>query len=234
MQTTATILVAEEDPAARAFLEQNLAADGYRVLVAEHRAKAIALLVHAPDLIVVDVNGQTLSLVDAIRSGDALAGRADPDTPMIVLSRNPDRLQRIRVLERGADDIVSKPYSYAELRARVAALLRRSTARSHASVLGAGPLEIDTRSREVRVGERPLTLTGREYELLRTLASEPARVFTREELMRAVWGAQTFGHSRTLDTHASRLRCKLATVDAGHLLVNVWGIGYKLDPGARR
>jgi DNA-binding response OmpR family regulator len=88
------------------------------VLSAPDRAKALALLSTAhPDLILVDVNGQTLALLDAIRAGDGLAGRVDPDTPLIVLSRDADRLQRIRVLERGGDDVVRKPFAYPELRA---------------------------------------------------------------------------------------------------------------------
>ena len=101
--TTSTILVAEEHDGTRAFLASNLAADGYRVLLAPDRAKALALLSTShPDLILVDINGRTLELLDAIRSGEGLAGRADPDTPLIVLSRDADRLQRIRVLDAAA------------------------------------------------------------------------------------------------------------------------------------
>ena len=133
--TTPTILLAEEHDATRAFLADNLTADGYRVLVAPDRAKALALLSTAhPDLIVVDINGQTLELLDAIRSGEGIAGRADPDTPMIVLSRDADRLQRIRMLERGGDDVVRKPFAYPELRARIAAVL---------TALGAAPPNAD-------------------------------------------------------------------------------------------
>jgi len=98
-----TILLADEDDAARAFLATNLTADGYLVTAAEDRSKAIApLSVDQPDLIIADVNGQTLDLLDAVRSGDGLAGHVDPDTPMIVLSQRPDDIHRIRVLERGA------------------------------------------------------------------------------------------------------------------------------------
>ena len=146
--TTGTILVAEEHDATRAFLADNLTADGYRVLIAPDRPAALALLSTAhPDLILVDVNGQTLALLDAIRCGDGLAGRVDPDTPLIVLSRDADRLQRIRVLERGGDDVVRKPFAYPELRARIAALLRRSQIGRGARVLRAGPIVIDVRSR---------------------------------------------------------------------------------------
>ena len=128
--STHTILVAEEHDATRAFLADNLVADGYQVLIANDRAKAVALLsVHDPDLILVDVNGQTLQLVDAVRSGEGVAGRVDSNTPVIVLTARSDELQRIRVLEHGGDDIVQNPFSYPELRARIAAVLRRSEMR---------------------------------------------------------------------------------------------------------
>lgn len=230
--TASTILLAEEQDATRSFLASNLAADGYRVLVAPDRAKALALLATShPDLVVVDINGQTLALLDAIRSGDGIAGQVDPDIPLIVLSRDADRLQRIRVLERGGDDVVRKPFAYPELRARIAAVLRRSEIRRGARVLRAGPVAIDVRSREVRVSGRPVELSDKEYRLLVTLAGEPTRVFTREELMRGVWGLQTFGRTRTLDSHASRLRRKLRGDGDEKLVVNVWGVGLRLIDG---
>jgi CheY-like chemotaxis protein len=109
-----TILVAEEHDAMRAFLAVQLVADGYQVLVANDRAKALALLsVHNPDLILVDVNGQTLALLDAVRSGEGVAGRVDPATPLIVLSRDADRLQRIRVIETLDGDIDGRPQAEA-------------------------------------------------------------------------------------------------------------------------
>ena len=138
--TASTILLAEEHEATRSFLAANLAADGYRVLVAPDRAKALALLSTAhPDLVVVDVNGQTLELLDAVRSGDGIAGQVDPDVPLIVLSRDADRLQRIRVLERGGDDVVRKPFAYPELRARIAAVLRRSEIAAGSAGAARGP-----------------------------------------------------------------------------------------------
>lgn len=231
--TEATILLAEEDDHTRRFLERNLSADGYRVLSATDRAKALALLSTAyPDLIVVDINGQTLELLDAVRGGEGVAGRADPETPVIAMSRDADRLQRIRMLERGGDDVVKKPFAYPELRARIAAVLRRSqTARRDARIVRAGAVIIDLRSRAVRVGERPVELSGTEYRLLLALAGEPHRVFTREELLRSVWGYQTFGRTRTLDSHAGRLRRKLCA-GGEKLVVNVWGVGYRLCDAA--
>jgi len=234
--TAATILVAEEEEMTRSFLYENLSADGYRVLVAADQAKALALLSTAqPDLMLVDVNGDTLSLIDALRSGERLASRADPDTPVIALGRDADRLQRIRLLDRGSDDVVKKPFAYPELRARIAAVLRRSEARNASRTLRAGPLTIDTAGRDVRIGERRLKLSAKEYELLVALASDPHRVFTREELLRGVWGFRCMGRTRTLDSHASRLRRKLCDGRAEKLVVNVWGVGYRLcDPPAGR
>jgi DNA-binding response OmpR family regulator len=222
--TTSTILLAEEHDATRAFLADNLTADGYRVLLAPDRAKAIALLsTDDPDLILVDVNGATLQFVDAVRSGEGLTGRVDPDTPLIVLSRDADRLQRIRVLERGGDDVVRKPFAYPELRARIAAVLRRSELRRQARVLRAGPIVIDVRSREVRVFDRPVELSAKEYDLLVTLAGEPTRVFTRAELLRGIWGLQTFGHTRTLDSHV-----------ISSTVLGVGCVGCGFCPGRRR
>jgi DNA-binding response OmpR family regulator len=233
--STHTILVAEEHDATRAFLADNLIADGYQVLIAADRAKALAVLsTGEPDLILVDINGQTLALLDAVRSGEGLAARVDPDTPLIVLSRDADRLQRIRVLDRGGDDVVRKPFAYPELRARIAALLRRSELRRGARILRAGPIVINVDSREVRVFDRPVALSDTEFRLLVTLAGEPSRVFTRAELLRTVWGMETLGSTRTLDSHASRLRRKLCGDGHERLVVNVWGVGLRLIDGDLR
>src|SRR5436190_13245755 len=160
--TAATILVAEEEEMTRSFLYENLSADGYRVLVAPDRAKALVLLSTAqPDLLLVDVNGDTLLLIDAVRSGEGLNGQADPDTPVIALGRDADRLQRIRLLDRGSDDVVKKPFAYPELRARIAAVLRRSRLPRSGRVRRAGPLQIDTAGRDVRIGERRLKLSAK-------------------------------------------------------------------------
>jgi DNA-binding response OmpR family regulator len=166
-----TVLVVDEDDIVRSFLADNLEADRYRVRTADSREKALAILsVQQPDVIVVDVNGKTLDLIDAIRSGDGLAGRVDPDTPLIVLTTRVDELHRIRVLDRGGDDVLAKPYSYPELRARITALLRRARARRAPRMLRVGQLTIDLAARIVEIEENRLELPAKEYELLRTLA----------------------------------------------------------------
>lgn len=223
------LLLAEEDATTRAFLEDNLTADGYAVDVAGDRNETLSRLrVIVPDLIVVDVNGNTLGLIDALRSGDDSLLAASADTPVIVLTSQPAALHRVRLLERGGDDVILKPFSYPELRARIAAVLRRTTPRQPQPVLSAGGVRIDLRTRTATVADRAVELSAIEYQLLCTLAAEPTRVFTREELMRSIWGYSS-ARGRTLDSHASRLRRKLAT-DTDKLVINVWGVGYRLLP----
>jgi DNA-binding response OmpR family regulator len=134
---THTILVAEEHPATPNFLTDNLAADGYRTLAAEDRAKTLALLdVEHPHLVVIDINSDTLDLLDAIRSATGLPSRVNPDTPLIALTSRSDAIHRIRLLERGGDDMVAKPFTYPELRAGIAALVELS-AKEYELLLGA-------------------------------------------------------------------------------------------------
>jgi DNA-binding response OmpR family regulator len=122
---------------------------------------------------------------------------------------------------------VGKPFHYPELAARIGAVLRRSRGRRDQGVLQVGELRIDPVAREVTLDGRDIELSAKEFALLRKLAEEPTRVFTKEELLRDVWGFKLMGSTRTLDSHASRLRRKLT--DSGRRwIVNVWGIGYRL------
>jgi len=231
------ILIVEEDLSIRAFLAQQLEADGYEILLAENRRHALHLLAsHRPQLVLADINGQTLGLLDAVRGGRGLAGEIDPDTPLIVLTANADELARVRVFDRGGDDVVAKPFSYPELRGRIRALLRRAHQRPPARVSQVGALTVDHLTREVRVGERLIELAAKEYELLQALIAEPTRVHTRQELLREVWGLNGQARTRTLDSHAFRLRQKLAAAEPGRaLVINVWGVGYRLcDSEVRR
>src|SRR3954468_13447956 len=140
------ILLAEEDAAIAGFLADNLVADGYTVLVADDKPAALELLAsRRPDLVLCDVNGDTLDLVDAIRRSDGLASQIAPETPLIVLSAHADELARVRYFERGSDDVIAKPFSYPELRARIGALLRRACERPN-NRLRVGPIAIDPAS----------------------------------------------------------------------------------------
>jgi DNA-binding response OmpR family regulator len=175
--------------------------------------------------VLADINGHTLGLLDAVRSGDGLAGAIDPDTPMIVLTARADELDRVRVFDRAGDDVISKPFSYPELRGRIRVLLRRACMPSPVTVSRVGSVTVNHRTRVVRVGERQIALAPKEFELLQTLIADPTRVFTREELLRSVWGYRT--PSRTVDSHACRLRQKLSS-DSDQLVINFWGVGYCL------
>ena len=230
------ILIVEENETTRAFLAEQLAADGYEVLLGDSRRRALALLgTHRPQLVLADLNGQTLGLLDAVRSGAAPVGEFDPQTPMIVLTASADELARVRVFDRGGDDVVDKPFSYPELRGRIRALLRRASEPRPRTLSRVGALSVDHRTREVRVGEQPVALAAKEYELLRALIADPARVFTRTELLLEVWGLTGQARTRTLDSHVFRLRKKLAAAGPDRrLVITVWGVGYRLCDGEVR
>jgi len=233
-EDASTILVVEDDASTRTFLADNLTADGYELIVADCARDGLRLLESKfPDLALIDLglpDGSGYDLVRRVREADGLASRVDPNTPLVVLTGRAAELDRVRGFERGCDDYVCKPFSYPELRGRVAALLRRANQRRSLGRLRVGELELDPSSREVRIGGERIDLSQKEFALLRTLASEPTRVFTKEELLRNVWGFRSMGTTRTLDSHACRLRHKLNGRGA-HFVVNVWGVGYRLVDG---
>jgi DNA-binding response OmpR family regulator len=230
----ATILVVEDHRTTRMFLADNLSADGFDVLEAESVIDARHLLASAfPDLAIIDLglpDGDGLELLEHVRDADRIAGRLDPDLPLLVLSGRASELDRLRGFSRGCDDYIVKPFSYYELSARVRALLRRTRRRPGTGRLRIGSLELDPISRQVWVRGEPVALSKKEYALLRALAGDPTRVFTREELLRGVWGFRAMGTTRTLDSHAFRLRQKLNR-SGDRFVVNVWGVGYRLVDG---
>ncbi len=205
------LLLAEPEPTMRGFLARQLSSDGFDVL--------------------------------AFSSSDDLPRAADPDVlvlgdpdaldhcfvgscPVIVLGDG-DAASRLRALAY-CDDYLVRPFLYEELVARIRALLRRRPAR--ADVIDLGELVVDRPARRVTACGNEVTLSGKEYALLLELASDPERVFTREQLLRDVWGYRYYVATRTLESHASRVRCKLAAAGLQDWIVNVWGVGYKLRP----
>jgi DNA-binding response OmpR family regulator len=230
----ATILLVEDDPVLRTFLADNLTADGYELLVADTVRDALRELEYKrPDLAIVDLglpDASGLELIARVRAADGLGSRLDPSVPLVVLSGRATELDRVRGFERGADDFVAKPFSYGELRLRLAAILRRTRERRGRGMLRVGDLELDPAAREVRLRGRRIDLSQKEFALLRALAAEPTRVLTKEELLRDVWGFRSLGTTRTLDSHACRLRHKLAG-QGDRFVVNVWGVGYRLVDG---
>jgi DNA-binding response OmpR family regulator len=204
---SAAVLLAESEPETRGFLERELPRDGFR----------IARLGSPFDLVV---------------AGDLeIAKRWVERAPVIVLG--PERSSVVEALRRGCDDVLIRPFEYQELVERIRAVLRRTRPRIP-EVIEAPPVRIDVRTRDARIGEHPLRLSQKEYDLLLTLARDPDRVFTKAELLRDIWGYRVPGRTRTLDSHASRLRRKLRDTGLGDGLVeNVWGVGYRLTEAMR-
>ena len=225
------VLVIEDDEATATFLADNLTADGYGVWVVDTVAEAVrAIERRGPDVALLDLalgESSGLAVLDFVRGGDGLDGRVDRGLPVIVLSGLGSEVERLRGFRRGADDYVVKPFSYPELVARMQAVLRRSAGRPARGLLRLGDLVIDAVGRRVEVAGVQVALSGREFDLLQALARDPSRVFSKRELLRDVWGFAAPGSSRTVDTHACRLRQKLSG-GARPYVLTVRGIGYRL------
>jgi DNA-binding response OmpR family regulator len=208
------VLIAEPQPDVRGFLERHLAQDGFDVVGTEDRDAALDLALRAhPDLVLL---------------GDPSAVESFRGVPVIVIgAEDSDAVDRVRAFARGCDDFVARPFVYDELVARMNAVLRRARPAQRDRVQ-AGPILVERSTRRVTVGGVRVDLAAKEYELLFKLAGEPHRVFTKEELLREVWGFRSLGRTRTLDSHASRLRRKLQAVDPGPFVINVWRVGYRL------
>lgn len=213
---SSAVLLAESEEATRSFLERHLAQDGFEVVGAED-GEALELLERVcPDLVLIG-DPQGLELCRRLRERDR-------DVPVILLGpQESDPVDRVRAFDRGCDDYLDRPFHYDELVARIRAVLRR-VAPPESESMSAGEIEIDRPTRRVTVAGRRVILPSKEYELLLKLASDPHRVFTKDELLREVWGFRAQARTRTLDSHASRLRRRLA----GPYVQNVWGVGYCL------
>ena len=225
----ARLLVADDDQLTLRFLADNFAADGYTVATAGSAGAARIVLEREPvDLIVIDVNGNTLPLLDALRAGDL--HHVGAQTPVLVLTGHGEEQHRVRMLERGADDLVLKPFSYPELRLRVAAVLRRQDAAAITATTSARSRS--TARRSAWVAGRPVRLSRTDFSLLAVLRADPTQTFTRAELVAELWGPNGIVTSRALDSHAHRLRRRLRDAGAGPGFVqNVWGVGLRLtDP----
>lgn len=228
-----TLIVCEDDAATLELLCDHLEADCFRAIPARSATDALRLChFKAPDLLLLDLNlpdASGLDVLREIRASEGVTGHYDPELPVIVLSGRGTDADRLRGLLCGADDYVVKPFQMQEIVARIRAVLRRRAGR-RAGPLRVGEIFVDTVRREASVAGRPVRLANKEFSLLRALAAEPTRVFTKAELLRDVWGFRAAGKTRTLDSHASRLRRKLDP-DSGRYVVNCWGVGYRLIDG---
>jgi DNA-binding response OmpR family regulator len=203
------LVLAEPEAATRGFLERQLRHDGFDVL-AYATPSALPRTTQADVVVLGDP--------------DALERLRPQDCPVIVLGRGDGA---VRALEH-ADDYLERPFAYEELVARIRAVLRRCPPRADLVVVD--DLTIDRPTRRVLVRGYDVYLSKKELALLSKLATDPDRVFTREQLLRDVWGYRTVAPTRTVESHASRIRCKLAAAGLPGWVVNTWGVGYKLRP----
>jgi DNA-binding response OmpR family regulator len=235
-----TILIVEDEPAIVAAVRERLEREGFAVLTAASGEAALAAFAEAgPDLLLIDLGLPGIDGFELLRRVRAQG----LDAPVIILSARGDEIDRVVGLELGADDYLVKPFSVRELAARVRALLRRTAevaalrAQVAAAQGGAPPapagLTIDQPRRRATLGGAPLELRPREFDLLALLARHPGQVFSREALLRQVWGQEGFVDARTVDVHIRRLRARLAALDpaAAELIQTERGVGYRLGEG---
>jgi len=224
------ILVVEDEPPLVEVLRYNLEKEGYLVNVAEDGAQALNKVHETPpDLVILDWMLPELSGIEVCRQL-----REDPDSrdvPVIMLTARGEEADRVKGLASGADDYVVKPFSPAELLARVRAVLRRSTSSAPDETLSYRDLTMDLAAHKVTRGARSIHLGPTEFRLLRVLLKRPGRVFSREQLLDLAWGRDIYLEARTIDVHIRRLRKALNNPGEQDLIRTVRGAGYALDAG---
>jgi DNA-binding response OmpR family regulator len=226
------ILVIEDDPSILRGLQLNLGMEGYLVRSAADGETGLAMArSEKPDLVVVDVMLPRLGGLEVVRE----IRKDDPDLPVLILSAKGQESDKVAGLQLGADDYIVKPFGLKELLARIDALLRRRRSRGETgpnrAVKRAGDVELDLDSRKARAQGRELELTSREFDLIAWFVNHPGRVFSREQLMEAVWGSRYFGTARTVDNFIARLRAHIGDdADQPRHLETVRGVGYRFNP----
>ncbi len=220
------MLVVDDEPIVREVIGRYLEHAGFHVDAAGDGETALEKIgEHAPDAILLDLMLPRLDGLDLLR-----VLRLDSSVPVIVLSARSSERERVAGLELGADDYVVKPYSPSEVVARLRAVLRRANGTGPDQCLWFDGLEIDPVRRVVSNRGSVVPLTRKEFELLHLLASNPGRVFSRDQLVELVWGYVWTGDTSTVTVHVRRLRAKLEDDPARpRRLVTVWGIGYRFD-----
>ncbi|MGR9117447.1 MAG: response regulator transcription factor [Gammaproteobacteria bacterium] len=229
------ILIIEDDPDIGDMLDINLRDEGYSVEIVRDGLSGLSRLkAQAYDLLILDLMLPGIDGLEICREV-----RRNPHyQPIIIISAKSTETQRIIGLELGADDYLAKPFSIPELIARTRALLRRADAmqkesQMKAGMLVCGLLQIDPLGREVKMDGVVVPLTSKEFDLLLFFARNPGKVFTRMDLLNAVWGYSHDGYEHTVNSHINRLRAKIAP-DPAHpdFIQTVWGVGYKFTENA--
>jgi DNA-binding response OmpR family regulator len=228
MPNSSTILLVDDEDSVQKLLTYPLEREGFRVLQARDGEEALERFAsERVDLVVLDL---MLPKLDGLEVCRRL--RAHSEVPIIMLTARDDELDKVLGLELGADDYITKPFSIREFSSRVRALLRRASVARQTTpdrdVISADGLSIDLARRSVEVRNEPVQLTYVEFELLRTLAAHPGRVFSRRMLLEALWGAADYREPRTIDVHVRHLREKLER-DPGEpdYILTVRGVGYR-------
>ena len=229
MPESSTILLVDDEESVRKVLTFPLERDGFTVVQAADGEEALERFQErSPDLVVLDI---MLPKLDGLEVCKRL--RATSSVPIIMLTARDDELDKVIGLELGADDYITKPFSIREFRSRVRALLRRAKAPAHGvgeeeERIEADGLVIDVPRRTVEVRGQPVQLTFVEFELVRTLASHPGRVYSRRMLLEALWKSADYRDPRTIDVHVRHLREKLeAEPRTPEYIVTVRGVGYR-------
>jgi len=224
-------MVVEDEKEIRDLVRYNLERAGFRVATAADGEQALEeIFASRPDALVLDLMLPGRNGLEVLRElrGEA----ATRELPVLLLTARGAEMDKLLGFDHGADDYLTKPFSPRELVARLQALLRRSRPGSAETVLESGGLRIDEAAREAAFEGRALTLTAREFDLLRFFARNPGRVLAREELLRKVWGYDYLGETRTVDVHVRRLRQKLGAEPPP--IETVLGAGYKWIGHTRR
>jgi DNA-binding response OmpR family regulator len=234
MPDSATILLVDDEDAVQKLLTYPLEHEGFRVLQARDGEEALErFAAEHVDLVVLDL---MLPKLDGLEVCRRLRTRST--VPIIMLTARDDELDKVVGLELGADDYITKPFSIREFRSRVRALLRRASIASMTDatdVITADGLAIDVAKRTVEVRDRPVDLTYVEFELLRTMAGRPGRVFSRQALLEALWGDYAYREPRTIDVHVRHLREKLELDPREpEFIFTVRGVGYRFRDQAAR
>lgn len=221
-----TILVSDDNPKINEILQKYLRSEGYAVVTAQDGQQALDLFFsHAPDLVLLDV---MMPKIDGFTVCQQI--RKVSDVPILMITAKGEDADRISGLDLGADDYIVKPFSTGELMARIRAVLRRSSEKTSHRNIAVANLLIQPELSLVKIGSQPVQLTRKELDLLRILASNPGRVFTRDNLLTMAWGYNTESTDRTIDTHIKRLRAKLDEFDhPAWQIKTVWGIGYQFE-----
>ena len=226
---TSNILIVDDEKSIRNLVRSYLEADGYRVLEAEDGEEAIRLVRdQTPDLVVLDVGMPVLDGVEALREI-----RTFSDVYVVMLTARAEEVDKLIGLSVGADDYLTKPFSPRELVARIKAVLRRQrgSAAGADEELVFADLAVSKARREVTVTGQPVELTTLEFDLLAALASQPGRVFSRRQLIEAIWGWDYYGDERVVDVHIRKLRNALGDNAAEPRIIGtVRGVGYKFIP----